>query len=101
MDTTNYFHGLSSGFSTVQPSFNFVFRVVVLYEYVINMKTSRFRVEFQVLVMHKLRIKLQCLYIQIPNTDGFPRESEAIGPSTREVHTAHFYVTRLITLKLT
>ncbi|TGZ53855.1 Uncharacterized protein DBV15_01819 [Temnothorax longispinosus] len=24
MGTTNYFHGLSSGFSTVQPSFNFV-----------------------------------------------------------------------------
>jgi len=38
---------------------------------------------------------------QRDNTDGLPRESEAIGLSTREVHTAHFYVTRLITLKLT
>ncbi|KYN05569.1 hypothetical protein ALC62_03487 [Cyphomyrmex costatus] len=98
MDTTNYFHGLSSGFSTVQSPFNFVFRALfstnVCHESCINklcfdlflvssfdhtgdssdppanyVKTPRlWRREFQVLVMHKLRIKLHCLYIRGTST---------------------------------
>ncbi|EGI66681.1 hypothetical protein G5I_04798 [Acromyrmex echinatior] len=126
MDTTNYFHGLSSGFSTVQPSFNFVFRasfsqmsiesymnkvndtgdyacicdqqfghdfdlfLVSSFDHTGNsvdlpanyVKTPRFRVEFQVLVVHKLRIKLQCLCIRIPLLRLLRHPVRVVGTST-------------------
>ncbi|KYN17355.1 hypothetical protein ALC57_10331 [Trachymyrmex cornetzi] len=86
MDTTNYFHALSSGFSTVQPSFKFVFRASfstnVYRENYMNKAndTGDYAYICDQQFGHKLRIKLQCLYIRIRVPSHFTaRRSRSTG----------------------